>query len=127
MSVADDERPRSAHTVLKVAYFDADGEFEGEGEIIHLAAVLSEELPVELVAFSLEDPEFPHYSTGNQFLSEKQFRSLVQFGQAATTCALADEDVLTAIGAAVPAAALVDEDRCEQRVGELVGAGAATR
>jgi hypothetical protein len=126
MSAADDERPRSAHTVLKVAYFDADGEFEGEGEIIHLAAVLSEELPVELVAFSLEDPAFPHYSTGNQFLSEKQFRSLVQFGQAATACALVDEAVLTAIGAAMPAAARAEAGRCEQQVGELVGAGAAT-
>jgi hypothetical protein len=99
MTVPGTERPPSAHTVLNVTYRGPDGEKEGEGKIIHIAAVLydCDGFPDDLVAFSLQDPQFPHYSTGDQFLNEKQFRSLVQFGEAATTHALADSDVISAI------------------------------
>jgi hypothetical protein len=101
LKVSDSEWPESAHIVLNVRYYDADGVFEGEGQIVHVASVLYDHLPADLVAFTLEDPQFPHYSTGDQFLSEKQFRSLVRFGQAATTCALADDEVRAAVTAAV--------------------------
>jgi hypothetical protein len=99
MTVPGTERPPSAHTVLNVTYRGPDGEKEGDGKIIHIAAVLydCDGFPDDLVAFSLQDPQFPHYSTGDQFLNEKQFRCLVQFGEAATTHALADSAVSTAI------------------------------
>jgi hypothetical protein len=99
MTAPGTERPPSAHTVLDVTYRGPDGESEGSGKIIHIAAVLydSDGFPDDLVAFSLQDPQFPHYSTGDQFLNEKQFRCLVQFGEAATTHALADPAVNAAI------------------------------
>ena len=55
--------------------------------------------PDDLVAFSLQDPLFPHDSTGDQFLNAMQFRCLVQFGEAATTFALRDPGVIAAIQA----------------------------
>jgi hypothetical protein len=99
MTAPGTERPPTAHTVLDVTYKGPAGEPEGTGKIIHIAAVLydSDSLPDDLVAFSLQDPLFPHYSTGDQFLDEKQFRCLVQFGEAATTQALADPAVKAAL------------------------------
>jgi hypothetical protein len=93
------ERPPSAHSVLDVMYKSPSGKVEGHGKIIHIAAVLydCDGFPDDLVAFSLQDPEFPHYSTGDQFLNEKQFRCLVQFGEAATTHALHDPAVIDSI------------------------------
>ena len=96
MTAPGTERPPSAHTVLDVTYKSPAGEVEGHGKIIHIAAVLydCDDFPDDLVAFSLQDPEFPHYSTGDQFLNEMQFRCLVQFGEAATTHALQDPAVI---------------------------------
>jgi hypothetical protein len=101
MTAPGTERPPSAHTVLDVTYKTPTGEVEGHGKIVHIAAVLydSESFPDDLVAFSLQDPEFPHYSTSDQFLNEKQFRCLVQFGEAATAHALVDPAVIGAIRA----------------------------
>ena len=103
MTAPGTERPPSAHTVLDVTYKGPNGEPEGHGKIIHIAAVLydSDGFPDDLVAFSLQDPLFPHYSTGDQFLNEKQFRCLVQFGEAATAHALADTAVIGAIRASL--------------------------
>ncbi len=97
------ELPSAAHTVLDVTYRGPDGELEGHGKIIYIAGVLydADDFPDDLVAFSLQDPLFPHYSTGDQFLDEKQFRCLVQFGEAATAKALRDPDVSEAIRAAL--------------------------
>ncbi|MGZ7087802.1 MAG: hypothetical protein ACXVIH_15855, partial [Ilumatobacteraceae bacterium] len=114
MTAPGTERPPSAHTVLDVTYRGPNGEVEGTGKIIHIAAVLydCDGFPDDLVAFSLQDPQFPHYSTGDQFLNEKQFRCLVQFGEAATTHALADPAVISAVRASLeqpPPAAVPSE------------------
>ena len=103
MTAPGTERPPSAHTVLDVTYRGPGGEIEGAGKIIHIAAVLydCDGFPDDLVAFSLQDPQFPHYSTGDQFLNEKQFRCLVQFGEAATAHALVDPAVIGAIQTAL--------------------------
>ncbi|MGZ4671916.1 MAG: hypothetical protein ACXV8K_04550 [Ilumatobacteraceae bacterium] len=103
MTAPGTERPPSAHTVLDVTYRGPNGEVEGTGKIIHIAAVLydCDGFPDDLVAFSLQDPQFPHYSTGDQFLNEKQFRCLVQFGEAATSHALADPAVIGAVRASL--------------------------
>ena len=100
MTALGTERPPTAHTVLTVTYRSPDGIVEGKGTIVHLAPVLFEDLDDQLVAYALEDPLFPHYSTGDQFLSELQFRRLVQFGRCAAARALADDRVITALGAA---------------------------
>jgi hypothetical protein len=112
MTAPGTERPPSAHMVLDVTYRNPDGEEEGHGTIIHIAAVLydGKGFPDDLVAFSLQDPLFPHYSTGDQFLNEKQFRCLVQFGEAATTQALEDPLVRKALCEALDAPAMNGED-----------------
>lgn len=101
MTALDTERPPTAHTLLTVTYRAPDGTVEGTGTIVHLAPVLFEQLDEQLVAYALEDPLFPHYSTGDQFLTELQFRRLVQFGRCATARALADAPVVDELQAAV--------------------------
>jgi hypothetical protein len=98
--------PRWAHLVLPVEYRAEDGRtVEGSGTLVHIAPTLFVEAPDDLLAFGLEDTRFPHYSTGDQFLSEEQFRRLVFFGKAATSGALQQKDVLDPIhdALAVPA------------------------
>ena len=46
------------------------------GTIVYVGSTLFAAAPDDLLAFALEDTRFPHYSTGNQFLSEEQFRRL---------------------------------------------------
>ena len=61
-----------------------------------------QQAPDDLIAYGLEDLRFPHYSTGDQFLTEEQYRRLVLFGRAATRTALSQPEVLKAINEAVP-------------------------
>jgi hypothetical protein len=93
--------PQWAHTILPVTYNAADGSKIGTGTIIHIAALMYEEAPNDLTAYGLEDVRFPHYSTGDQFLTEEQYRRLVLFGEAAATKAFAQGDVRTALGDAI--------------------------
>lgn len=92
-----DGAPEWAHALLPVAYFDDDGNHVGEALIVHIGSMMFTAAPDDLVAFALEDTRFPHYSTGNQFLTEEQFRRLVAFGAAATRGALGDDEARAAI------------------------------
>jgi hypothetical protein len=65
--------------------------------IVYLGAELYEQCPTALRAFGNEDPDFPHYSTGNQFLSDTQFVNLVKFGRALGDSALAEPVVTNAV------------------------------
>ncbi len=88
-------RPVSAHTILPVTYRDTTtGLVVGHGTVIHIAPILFEQLPDDVIAYSLQDPRFPHYSTGDQFLTEDQFRRLVLFGRAAADAALRTDPVV---------------------------------
>jgi hypothetical protein len=101
MTLPGAHRPQVAHTVLKVTYRNAIGPVT-TGTIIHIAPVMFEQLPDDLIAYGLEDPLFPHYSTGDQFLSEEQFRRLVIFGSEATGTALrTDNEVRVEIAEAI--------------------------
>ena len=85
--------------VLPVTY--GDGPTKSEGQIVYVWATVCADLPVGLQAFLAEDPRFPQYSTGDQFLSERQFRHLVLYGQEAMRRALADPSVQVAVANAV--------------------------
>ena len=78
-----------------------DGPTKSEGQIVYVWATVCADLPVGLQAFLAEDPRFPQYSTGDQFLSERQFRHLVLYGQEAMRRALADPSVQVAVANAV--------------------------
>ncbi|MGZ4723682.1 MAG: hypothetical protein ACXWBO_06170 [Ilumatobacteraceae bacterium] len=82
-------RQSHSHRVLRVGYEGCD---EG-GYIIYLPAELSTHTDPALQAWQLEDPVFPHYSTGNQLLNERQLQNLVELGNDVARQALDDEKV----------------------------------
>jgi hypothetical protein len=88
-------RPATAHFLLPVCYDQADA--EPTATIVYIRAVVFTKLEASLTAFAAEDPKFPNYSTGNQFLTDTQFNNLVEFGREAFLTALRDPDVLAAI------------------------------
>ena len=98
--VPDPVLPTVAHTVFEVTYVGAPPG-QDRGRIIHLAPVMFSGLPDDLVAYGFQDKLFPHYSTGDQFLTEEQFRRLVLFGRSSAETALADAAVLEALGAVI--------------------------
>ncbi len=94
--------PDGAQHVLPVEYRDADGiTVIGHGTVVYVGAALFASAPDDLLAYGLEDTRFPHYSTGDQFLTEVQFRRLADFGVAATEAALRDGEVVDALAAAI--------------------------
>jgi hypothetical protein len=95
-------QPEFAHTVLPVVYRNSDEVEVGTGTIIHIAALMFQQAPDDLIAYGLEDLRFPHYSTGDQFLTEEQYRRLVLFGRAATRTALNQPNVRKSIDEALP-------------------------
>ena len=76
--------PSGLVATLRVTYTDDD-----EGTIIYAKAQLSSDLDVELRRFAAADPRFPNYSTGDQFLTNEQFRNLVELGRRAAEQSLA--------------------------------------
>jgi hypothetical protein len=58
------------------------------GEILFVKALVGDRTPESVLSFANADRIFPAYSTGDQFLSEPQFRSLVGLGEAAMNDAL---------------------------------------
>jgi hypothetical protein len=81
-------RSTNAHTILHVDYTDTGD----TAIIIHIRAVIYETLSPSLIAFSAQDAMFPHYSTGDQFLTDVQFDNLVDYGRQAMITALQAED-----------------------------------
>lgn len=66
--------PRSVGSAV-IEYPDAPA-----GLLLYAKAQVSADLPIELLRYAAQDPKFPHYSTGNQFLSDAAFRNLVALG-----------------------------------------------
>ena len=62
-----------------------DGE---KGSILFIKAAVARDTPIETQRYSASDRTFPHYSTGNQLLSDLQMVHLVKLGFAATQEAL---------------------------------------
>jgi hypothetical protein len=78
-----------------VTYDNADG--APAATIIYIRAVVFSKLGASLTAFAAEDPKFPNYSTGDQFLTDTQFNNLVQYGREAFITALSQPRVVGAI------------------------------
>ena len=51
--------------------------------IVYAKAQVASDLDIALRRYAKADPRFPHYSTGNQFLSDDRFDRLVDLGRAA--------------------------------------------
>jgi hypothetical protein len=100
----DRSLPEVPFVVIPVTYDSLSPKERPDARIIHIRPVLYSRLPPSVLAFAAEDSMFPHYSTGDQFLTEPQFRRLVQFGKDAAGWALRDAEVLDAIadGLGVP-------------------------
>jgi hypothetical protein len=98
------------YVVIPVHYDGVEDGRQADAHIIHIRPILYSRLPSVLLAFGAEDAMFPHYSTGDQFLTEPQFRRLVEFGKDAAAWALRDVDVATAIAVALGEDAPVPAD-----------------
>jgi hypothetical protein len=71
---------KSCVLVIPIEYSDDDGQ-ETKGTLIYLKSVVHDGASPGVKAFSQEDPLFPDYSTGNQFINETQFRYLFELGR----------------------------------------------
>ncbi|MDO9174186.1 MAG: hypothetical protein Q7V62_05230, partial [Actinomycetota bacterium] len=58
------------------------------GTMLFVKALISDRTPESVLSFANTDRVFPNYSTGDQFLGDDQFRSLVGLGEAAMRDAL---------------------------------------
>ncbi len=65
---------------LALARIEYHGPRAGQGLLIVVKPNLSAGLPVDLVNFKAEHPEFPQQSTADQFFSEAQWESYFQLG-----------------------------------------------
>jgi len=81
--------PRSPGTMpsgivasLTVTYREPDGT-TSTGAIHYAKAQLAGDLDIALRRYAKVDRTFPNYSTGDQFLTDVQFRQLVELGRAA--------------------------------------------
>ncbi|MDQ6695951.1 MAG: hypothetical protein M3Z46_00650, partial [Actinomycetota bacterium] len=86
-----------AYRLLTVQYNGPDGSPEACGTIIYLQARVWPSADLSLRAYAAEDPLFPNYSTGNQLLSERQFRHMVDLGRCAAEQALGAKEVREAV------------------------------
>jgi hypothetical protein len=91
--------------------------------LIYMKAIVDREAETRLKAFKLEDPDFPNFSTGNQFLAENQFRNLTRLGRHMITkgLELVDQfDLETAVLLSTGAADEVDIDPFTDQAARLV-------
>jgi hypothetical protein len=68
---------------LDVIYCGVGDPATRTGRIVYAKAQLSSDLDIALRRYAKADRHFPHYSTGNQFLTDEQFANLVALGRAA--------------------------------------------
>lgn len=54
---------------------------DDETSIVYVKAQVSDATPAPLRQFAASDPQFPDYSTGDQFLTEEQWDRLAEFGE----------------------------------------------
>jgi hypothetical protein len=92
----DDRRPATGTAVGTISYGERGT--EGTGTILYMKAQVSGDLPAALIGFSHEEPDFPDYSTADQFLTPKQFRQLVLLGWETTANGLAKLSGAGALG-----------------------------
>lgn len=85
MQPGDAPRPPKNWCTAEISY--ADG---SSGRLLFVKAQASEAMPLDVLRYSKEDPDFPNYSTANQFLSEAEFANLAILGRESMIRALQD-------------------------------------
>ena len=68
--------PRTCGVKIPIHYDESE---EPTGFVLYTKAIVDDTDPL-LMSFKEEDPDFPNYSTGNQFLKEDQVRMLIKLG-----------------------------------------------
>ena len=76
----NDLKSPDSQACLALARIVYHGERSGSGLLIVIKPNLAAGLPVDLVNFKAENPEFPQQSTADQFFSEAQWESYFQLG-----------------------------------------------
>lgn len=66
---------------LALARITYGGQHPGKGILIVVKPNVSDGLPIDLVNFKLQNPQFPQETTADQFFSEAQWESYFQLGQ----------------------------------------------
>jgi hypothetical protein len=68
------------HSIVRIGVRFTDGT---RGEIIYANSRIAADQDIDVRRFARLDSKFPHYSTGDQFLDDQQFKFLVADGEAA--------------------------------------------
>lgn len=79
IGVRQDGLPLGLVATLPVTY-RGPGDGTSQGVIYYAKAQVAQDLDIELRRFAKDDRRFPNYSTGDQFLTDEQFRRLVHLG-----------------------------------------------
>jgi len=85
MLPGDAPRPPKNWCTAEISYSDGSS-----GRLLFVKAQASEAMPLDVLRYSKEDPDFPNYSTANQFLSEAEFSNLAILGRESIIRALQD-------------------------------------
>lgn len=64
-----------------IGTIDYTGDPADQGYLLYIKSSLTGNEPADLVNFKLQEPEFPHHSTIDQFFSESQFESYRRLGE----------------------------------------------
>ena len=78
-------RPPKNWCTADISYSDGS-----TGRLLFVKAQASEAMPLDVLRYSKEDPDFPNYSTANQFLSEAEYSNLAILGRESMIRALQD-------------------------------------
>ncbi len=79
-------RPTKNWATADITYPDGN-----TGRLLFVKAQASEAMPLDVLRYSKEDPDFPNYSTANQFLGESEFLNLSILGRQSMIKALEDQ------------------------------------
>lgn len=71
---------RSAVTIGKITYPDIPGHKKADGELVFAQAVLTPDMPYQLLDFPQDDVGFPRDSTADQWFNAAQFDAYQQLG-----------------------------------------------
>lgn len=94
-------RPVKNWAIADINYLNEANEVTGTGRLLFVKAQASQAMPLDILRYSKEDPDFPNYSTANQFLSEAEFLNLAILGRQSMIKALEDQKTWLFSGQAV--------------------------
>lgn len=92
MRPSDSVRPPKNWSIATIEYAMGPGESEPmSGRMLFVKAQASDALPLDILRYSKEDPNFPNYSTADQLLSDREFSHLAVLGRESMISALEDK------------------------------------